>query len=61
VGEESHNTITFHHHVEAPFRNKSAPKCGEFVDLTDINTPAKYGFKILIGFSRPRYGKHFLC
>jgi len=35
-------------------------KCGEFVDLTDIITPAKFGYKVLIGFSRPRGGKsHF--
>jgi len=33
---------------------------GEFVDLTDIMTPAKFGYEIFIGFSRPRGGKsHF--
>jgi len=25
AGEESHETVKFHHHVEAPFRNRSAP------------------------------------
>jgi len=37
-------------------------KSGEFVDvdLTDVITPAKFGFKIFIGFCRPRGGKkHF--
>jgi len=36
-------------------------KFGEFVvDLTDVITPAKFGYKIFIGFSRPRGGKsHF--
>jgi len=24
AGEESHKTVIFHHHVEAPFRNRSA-------------------------------------
>jgi len=23
--EESHNIVIFHHHMEAPFRNRSAP------------------------------------
>jgi len=33
---------------------------GEFVDLTDGITPAKFGCKIFICFSRPRGGKsHF--
>jgi len=32
-------------------------KFGEFLDLTDIITPAKFGYKIFIGFSRPRGGK----
>jgi len=46
--------------VEAPFRNRSAPKFGEFVDLTDVITPAKFGSKIFIGFSRLRGRKtHF--
>jgi len=30
---------------------------GEFVDLTDVITPAKINSKIVIGFSRPRVGK----
>jgi len=35
-------------------------KCGEFVDLTEVVTPDKFGSKILIGFSTPRGGKkHF--
>jgi len=35
-------------------------KFGEFLDLTDVITPAKFGYKIFIGFSRPRGGKsHF--
>jgi len=35
-------------------------KVGEFVDLTDVITPAKVGSKIFIGFSRPIGGKkHF--
>jgi len=35
-------------------------KYGEFVDLTDVITPAKFGYKIFIGFFRPRGGKsHF--
>jgi len=25
AGEESHKTVIFHHHVEAPFRNRSTP------------------------------------
>jgi len=29
-------------------------KFGEFVDLTDVITPAKFGYKIFIGFFRPR-------
>jgi len=38
-----------------PFR-----KFGEFVDLTDVITPAKFGSKIFVGFSRPRGRKtHF--
>jgi len=32
-------------------------KFGEFVDLTEIITPAKFGSEIFIGFSRPRGGK----
>jgi len=36
-------------------------KCSEFVDLTNIVTPAKFGYKVFIGFSRLRGGKlHFL-
>jgi len=35
-------------------------KFGEFVDLTDFITPAKFGYTIFIGFPRPRGGKsHF--
>jgi len=35
-------------------------KCGEFVDLTDEITPAKFGSKLFIGFSKPRGRKtHF--
>jgi len=35
-------------------------KLGEFVDLTDVVTPAKFGSKTFIGFSRPRGEKtHF--
>jgi len=35
-------------------------KFGEFVDLTDVITPAKFGYKIFVDFSRPRGGKsHF--
>jgi len=35
-------------------------KFGKFVDLTDVITPAKFGYKIFIGFSRPKGGKsHF--
>jgi len=30
---------------------------GEFVDLTDLITPTKFGYNIFIGFSRPRGGK----
>jgi len=37
-------------------------KFGEFVGLTDVITPAKVGYKIFIGFSRPRGGKsNFSC
>jgi len=32
-------------------------KFGEFVDLTNVITPAKFGYKIFIGFSRLRGGK----
>jgi len=35
-------------------------KFGEFLDLTDVITSAKFGYKIFIGFSRSRGGKsHF--
>jgi len=35
-------------------------KFGQFVDLTDVITPARFGYKIFIGFSRPRGRKsHF--
>jgi len=35
-------------------------KFGELVDLTELITPAKFGYTIFIGFSRPRGGKsHF--
>jgi len=35
-------------------------KFGEFVDLTDVITSAKFGYKIIIRFFRPRGGKsHF--
>jgi len=50
VGEESHKTVIFHHHVEVPFRNRSAPNL-VFVDLNEEITPVKFGFKIFIGFS----------
>jgi len=57
TGEESHKTVIFHHDVEAPFRNRFAPK---FVDLADVITSAKFGCKIFIAFSRPSGGKkHF--
>jgi len=60
TGEESHKTVIFHHHVEAPFRNRSSPKFGEFLELSDIIAPAKYGSKIFISFSRQRGEiKHF--
>jgi len=37
-------------------------KFGEFVDLTNLITPAKFGYNIVISFSRPRGGKsHFSC
>jgi len=32
-------------------------KFGEFVDLTDVITSAKFGYKRFIGFFRPRGGK----
>jgi len=32
-------------------------KYGEFVDLIYVITPAKFGYKIFIDFSRPRGGK----
>jgi len=54
VQEKSHKTIIFHHHVEAPFRKLICIKFDQFVDLTDVITPAKFGSKIFIGFSRPR-------
>jgi len=41
-------------------RTRSQPiftKFGEFVDLTDVITPTKFGYKIFIGYSRPRGGK----
>jgi len=30
AGEESHKTVIFPHHVEAPFRNRSAPNLVSF-------------------------------
>jgi len=35
-------------------------KFDEFVDLTDVITPAKFGYKIFISFSRPRGVKSHL-
>jgi len=34
-------------------------KFGKFVDLTNIITPAKFGYEIFIGFSRSRDGKSY--
>jgi len=54
--------VTFHisppcgHAISQPL----STKFGDFIDLTGVVTPAAFGFRIFIGFSRPRGGKkHF--
>jgi len=61
VGEEIHKTVIFHHHVEAPFRNRFTPNLMSlyFVDLAEVITLANFDFKIFIGFSRPIGGKNY--
>jgi len=55
--EKGHKIVTFYHHVEAPFCNRSAAKFGDFVELTEVVTLAEFYFKIFNGFFRPRGGK----
>jgi len=58
VGEESQNRIS--PPCGGAIWQPICTKAGEFVDLTDLITPAKFGSTIFIGFSRPRGGKtHF--
>jgi len=45
--EESHKTVMFHQHMEAPLRNWSAPNVVS-VNLTDVITPAKLATHSLV-------------
>jgi len=60
VDEESHKTVIFHLPRGGAISQPIFTKFDEFVDLTDVITPAKFCYKIFIDFSTPRGWKsHF--